>query len=273
MSILSLLAAAVAARGAVSFDPPAEPKDAKPHARLSLKSDQASALPGSTIDIAFSLELEPTWHTYWRGPSDTGMAPTFELTLPAGWSAGEPQWPTPERLVGEGDVLDHVYEHSLTVIYPVHVAAGAKPGETLTVQGAAKWLVCNEVCVPERGTASVSVRIGPPTAGPATDRAILEQARARHAKPIKSSTRGVTATRGAEGLHIDAPGATMLTFIPDRGCEEAPDLLRQGEAKGPALRIRLAGEGPVKGIIEAKFNGGAHELLAIDLPAEKPPSR
>lgn len=273
MSILGLLAAAAAAKGAVSADPPTEAKDAKPHARLSLKSDQASVLPGATLDVAFSLELEPTWHTYWRGPSDTGMAPTFELTLPAGWTAGEAKWPAPHRLVGEGDVLDHVYEQSLTVIYPVHVAANAPSGETFSLQGAAKWLVCNEVCVPERGTASMPIRIGPPTAASPADRTVLDQARARHAKPITSSTRGVTAGRGAEGLHIDAPDATLLTFIPDRGCEETPDLLRQGEAKGTALRIRLGGAGPVKGIIEAKFNGGGHELLAIDLPAEKPPSR
>ena len=53
---------------------------ANPHAPL-----------GGELRLGVVLERAPEWHVYWRTPGDSGLSTQIELTLPGGWSAGEPK--------------------------------------------------------------------------------------------------------------------------------------------------------------------------------------
>ena len=72
-------------------------------ARLLLSTRQAR--PGETIWAGLELKMPPPWHTYWRNGGDAGSPTTINWSLPEGVTAGEIEWPVPEKsTVSSGDV-------------------------------------------------------------------------------------------------------------------------------------------------------------------------
>ena len=71
---------------------------AAPHVHVDLVADAASVQPGRELSLGVRFVLEEGWHVYWRNPGDSGEAPSVEWTLPAGFAAGELEWPTPEPI-------------------------------------------------------------------------------------------------------------------------------------------------------------------------------
>ncbi|HTA94612.1 MAG TPA: protein-disulfide reductase DsbD domain-containing protein, partial [Verrucomicrobiae bacterium] len=65
------------------------------HVRLLLSADTAK--PGDTIWAGVDMKMDAGWHTYWKNPGDSGIATTIKWDLPPGVTAGEIQWPLPEK--------------------------------------------------------------------------------------------------------------------------------------------------------------------------------
>ena len=92
----------------------------------------------------------PEWHGYWSNPGDAGLGMQLEWDLPAGWSAGEPLYPLPQRLV-IGGLMNHVYEGSYAVLVPVSVPAGVDPEDARRIGVVANYLACTDaICVPQQ---------------------------------------------------------------------------------------------------------------------------
>src|SRR5438270_12165051 len=68
------------------------------HARVELLAQTADVVPGQHLLFGVHFVLEPGWHIYWRNPGDSGQPPVFHWQLPPGFSAGEVQWPRPEKM-------------------------------------------------------------------------------------------------------------------------------------------------------------------------------
>ena len=130
-----------------------------PHARVDLMAEQASAKPGSTLLLGVHFVLEPGWHIYWVNPGDSGQPPVIKWQLPAGYSAGEIQWPRPERMQPIPQLADFGYHDDVLLPVKLSVPASAKVGESIQIAAEAKWLVCREVCLPERGHLDLAVPI------------------------------------------------------------------------------------------------------------------
>ncbi|MEC8714924.1 MAG: thioredoxin family protein [Pseudomonadota bacterium] len=92
----------------------------------------------------------PEWHGYWSNPGDAGLGMQLEWDLPAGWSAGEPLYPLPQRLV-IGGLMNHVYEGAYAVLVPVSVPAGVDPEDAQRIGVVANYLACTDaICVPQQ---------------------------------------------------------------------------------------------------------------------------
>jgi DsbC/DsbD-like thiol-disulfide interchange protein len=52
----------------------------------------------SSADAGLYFKLEPGWHVYWKNAGDSGEPPRIRWSLPDGISAGDFQFPAPERL-------------------------------------------------------------------------------------------------------------------------------------------------------------------------------
>ena len=139
---------------------PALAQGAAPHIRAGLSAETLTPAAGSTVDIAISMAPEAPWHGYWVNGGDAGFGMQVEWTLPPGVSIGELAYPVPETLV-IGGLMNHVYERPYALIAPLTIAANVAPGTRLPISGEANWLACtDEVCVPERGTLTLTLVAG-----------------------------------------------------------------------------------------------------------------
>lgn len=103
------------------------------------------------------MEHEPHWHSYWLN-AGTGYATQLEWALPAGWRAGEIQWPTPTLIKdAEGIVTGHGYSDTLYLQVPITPPANAKPGENVTLKATASWLMCADHCIPAKQGVSLTL--------------------------------------------------------------------------------------------------------------------
>ena len=107
--------------------------------------------PGREWQIAINFTPRSReWHGYWSNPGDAGLGMELEWDLPRGWSAGEPLYPVPRRLV-IGGLMNHVYEGSYTVLVPIRVPRGANVEEVEPISVTADYLACtDQLCVPQQ---------------------------------------------------------------------------------------------------------------------------
>lgn len=114
----------------------------------------ANAETTGFIRVGVYFQLEPGWHIYWINPGDSGQPPSFDWTLPAGATAGEVQWPRPERLQTSPTIVDYGYKHDVLVMLPVRFSGSQQNNSKLNLGVDAKWLICREVCLPDHARLS-----------------------------------------------------------------------------------------------------------------------
>ena len=91
------------------------------------------------MTLAIHFTPAPGWHGYWSNPGDAGDGMTLDWHLPAGWKAGEPQYPVPRELSIAG-LMNHVYEAEYAVLVPVAVPAGANGADSDRARSATRFL-------------------------------------------------------------------------------------------------------------------------------------
>ena len=138
-------------------------------ARLLLSAETAH--PGDTILAGVDLKMEPGWHTYWKNPGAAGLATKIEWQLPPGITAGEIQWPLPEKLP-PADVTTYGYNDEVVLLVPLKLATDLKPG-ALDLKAGISWLECKEVCIPGKMPVEATLNIGNQTK-PSADAALIE---------------------------------------------------------------------------------------------------
>ena len=89
MSVLCLAMAAVAQ---------AQPLTAERMVDVGLHSSRAAIAPGERFTVVLRETMREGWHTYWINPGDSGEPTSLTWRLPAGFHAGEIQWPAPEAI-------------------------------------------------------------------------------------------------------------------------------------------------------------------------------
>jgi thiol:disulfide interchange protein/DsbC/DsbD-like thiol-disulfide interchange protein len=117
------------------------------HVEAELVAERTAVEPGKPSRIGLRLKMDEHWHTYWRNPGDTGLPTTIQWQLPAGFRAGDIEWPAPQR-IDVGPFANYGYEGE--VVLPVLLAgpAGIAPGASVPIKARAEWLVCREQCIP-----------------------------------------------------------------------------------------------------------------------------
>lgn len=116
--------------------------------KASLVTERTGVQPGSTFTAALRLEHAPHWHTYWINPG-TGYPTSIEWNLPAGWTAGAINWPTPIPIRdSHGDITGNGYEEVVYLPFTITAPTDLQPGTTVTLNAHADWLMCADVCIP-----------------------------------------------------------------------------------------------------------------------------
>ncbi|HVU08481.1 MAG TPA: protein-disulfide reductase DsbD domain-containing protein [Verrucomicrobiae bacterium] len=128
-------------------------------AKLILSADTTK--PGDTIWAGVDLKMEPDWHTYWKNPGDAGMATSIKWQLPPGISAGEIQWPLPEKLPPL-EVTTYGYENETVLLVPLTISTNLSASE-LNLKANVSWLECKDVCIPAEQDVEAKLTIGSET--------------------------------------------------------------------------------------------------------------
>ena len=171
--------------------------------RADLVSEVRAVAPGSTFWVGLRQRIAPGWHTYWVNPGDSGEPATVDWTLPAGFQAGPVAWPYPQR-IPVGHLMSYGYTDEVVLPIPITAPAELPPGARVTLEGRARWLVCEKICIPEEAPVALTLRVGAAGPDPA-GAAVL--ARARRAVPFPSPwPASFEVSAGAVTLTVAAPG-------------------------------------------------------------------
>jgi thiol:disulfide interchange protein/DsbC/DsbD-like thiol-disulfide interchange protein len=252
------------------------------HVEAELVSDRAGAQAGMPVTVGLRLRMAPQWHTYWKNPGDSGLPTKIRWILPEGWKAGEIQWPYPHPLP-VGPLMNYGYEDEvvlLSELTPPASASGAAP-----IRAQAEWLVCKDICIPEKGELDIVLPVTP-SAPAESPRAKASIERARNQLPVdapgwkfESALQGKTLV-----LRLTPPeGASVpakALFFPERESLVEPAAPQKVTRDGRALRIEMKlAEPPLSGVDSVKGvavsdNGwtGSQGRKAINVTAPVGPS-
>jgi len=124
-----------------------------------LASDASVIKAGVPFHLALHLVLKEGWHTYWKNPGESGLKPQFDWTLPNGFSLSEVVFPAPQVLK-TADFTDYGYSKEVWFIATVTPPALINPSVTPIMALKARWLNCNNVCIPEEANLSLALGVG-----------------------------------------------------------------------------------------------------------------
>jgi thiol:disulfide interchange protein DsbD len=100
--------------------------------------------------------MKQGWRTYWKEPGDSGLAPTFEWSLPPGFEVDEVSWPLPTWHKAE-DVWTMIYEPEVLIVF--RMRAPKTPPSVAELSVRVDWLVCHDEMGCFTGDAVLSLRI------------------------------------------------------------------------------------------------------------------
>jgi thiol:disulfide interchange protein DsbD len=151
MKYLTALAAAL-----LAFPLAAAPVVKTEHVEARLVAERVSAQPGKPFTVGLQLRMAPHWHTYWKNPGDSGLPTKIQWVLPEGWKAGEIQWPYPKPLP-IGPLVNYGYEDEVVLLTELTPPANAS--RPASIKARAEWLVCKDVCIPEKGELDLAMPV------------------------------------------------------------------------------------------------------------------
>ncbi len=164
------------------------------HLQVELVSDISSVKKtGQNFQLGVHFKLEAGWHIYWKNAGDSGQPPRVQWSLPT-WmpadSIGPLRFPVPQRLP-LGPLMDFGYQGEVLFPFAVHFQPTENVKESaLPITANLRWLVCREVCIPGKGTVSLTLPLqtAAGSADPQTV-AMFAHAAAMLPKPLPSDAR------------------------------------------------------------------------------------
>ncbi|MBU6267937.1 MAG: thioredoxin family protein [Sphingomonadales bacterium] len=196
---------------------PARADSSLPQVRVHLLVASTTPAPGRSIDLGIAIDPGPGWHIYWQNPGETGYAPRFAWTLPAGFRVGAIRHPAPQRIVAAGSTVN-VHTGPAVLLTSLTVPASAHLGDRVHIAAVADLLVCSDsMCVPQSVPFARELAVGAGTQD-AADAPAMAQARQRLPRPWPGSV--PYAADGGKlvlnaALPAAAPGEQVTLFTTD----------------------------------------------------------
>jgi thiol:disulfide interchange protein DsbD len=247
--------------------------------KVTLVAEEKVIAPGATFHLGLHLEAPTGHHTYWKHPGIVGLATRVRWTLPAGFTAGEIQWPAPEavrmaRYTAQG------YRGETLLIVPV-TAPAEMTETTATLTAHASWMCCGERCHP---AVDVPFTITLPVAArPAADPAragLFSRFRAR--LPVRDDAWQVKVERAPGILRLilssrdpaitrDVASLGEVRFFTADGqvdSNRAQHVTRSGDHLSIDLPATSADGGPPRGVLVAarSWRREGPSSVALELP-------
>jgi thiol:disulfide interchange protein DsbD len=253
------------------------------HVEAQLVSDKLAAQPGKPVLVGLKLRMAPEWHTYWKNPGDSGLPTRIQWVLPEGWKAGDIQWPYPQHLP-VGPLMNYGYEDEVVLLSELTPPASAKPGPVV-IGAKAEWLVCKDVCIPEKGELELEMPVADGEAAP-DPRFLAHIERSQRMLPVKAEGWKFESSLAGKTLmvRLTPPAGTSapqkVTFFPERELLIEPAAPQKLVREGDAVRIEMKLAEPalkdvtsVAGVAVAQSDwpGTTRKAIEVDAPVSATP--
>lgn len=227
-------------------------------AQPSLITEANELIPGKVTWLGVHFKIQKNWHIYWDGRNDSGFPVEVSISASPGYKVGQLKWPAPKRHIAEGEILDHIYEDSVTLAFPVEVPASAAGSAEFSAK--LSWLVCHESCVAEEAEVRLTLPVSTtgsiePTPAPgspaAVSKPLFAEARAKWPKPLPEAGAPDSPKLAWQGtkVSITVDGAHELLFYPFADCSDIDHLIKAGAARGNSLNLKLRAEKGVSPVL------------------------
>ena len=243
-----LLALDAHAQPASGFGSKRDASPSAPMVNVKLITSTPALIPGTTSEIGLLFTIREGWHTYAPSQNDTGTPARADWTLSGvehsdRITVGELQWPAGKRYTQPGEILDHVYEHSVLAVAAISVPDEVPVGGVLTIRGDLEWLVCDaDRCVPEFGEVAIELPIASAARGPGSPEwaaAYTNWERERGRVLTDGPRDDVTVRWDGTALMVSTQHQARLSFMPISGGVSARNLFETGTAESASLRIEF----------------------------------
>lgn len=108
---------------------------------------------GGVLRAGVEIRLGTGWKTYWRYPGDSGVPPRFDFSKSDNVKSVTMLWPAPHRFTDDGGAS---IGYKGGVVFPLHVVP-ENPGRPATLRLALDYAVCEKLCVPAKGEATLEL--------------------------------------------------------------------------------------------------------------------
>lgn len=266
-----------------SFTGGKSPSGSKAHTAVRLLADVQTIQPGSRFTVGVVMAMEAGWHTYWKNAGEAGLPTSIEWTLPEGITAGQIQWPLPEKHIEPGDILTYGYAAENMLLVPMEAAPSLRPGSTVTLKGEVSWLECERVCVP--GSAPVELKLAVTTATPESANTALFQSYRGRTPHQAGGDQPVTIERSleksqikfhltpGEGFQLAADAATAPDFFPESSNELTMGrTVVDASPQGATVSLPLSTTQPlshatvVHGVVVYELAHGGKQGVEVEVP-------
>ena len=158
---------------------------AAPKVNIDLIAESRTVQPGQPFWIGLRQRIRPNWHTYWKNPGDSGEPTHIKWDLPEGYKASEIHWPIPD-VIPVGSLVNYGFSDEVILLSKITPPADVLEGP-IDISAKARWLVCEKICIPESGQASLRLNgvLTPENSVPSDTAKLVDEARRAlpHASP------------------------------------------------------------------------------------------
>jgi DsbC/DsbD-like thiol-disulfide interchange protein len=115
----------------------------------------AGSVPGprGVLRAGVEVRLATGWKTYWRYPGDSGVPPIFDFSKSENVKSVAVLWPAPHRFTDDAGAS---IGYKGVVMLPLHVVPD-NPERSVTLRLAFDYAVCEKLCVPAKGAATLEL--------------------------------------------------------------------------------------------------------------------
>ena len=142
--------------------------------------------PGQIAWVGVKFSLEKGWHTYWQNPGDNGLPVKINWTLPKGVTVDAVMWPAPAAF-RTGTFLNYGYTDEVIAMARIRLSPTLTVGDSLTIGAQAKWLICQESCIPQSADLKSQIQLVLPGKEKRIELASLDKTQKQLPKALKST--------------------------------------------------------------------------------------
>lgn len=176
------------------------------HVQARMLTDVSAIQPGQPFTAGVLLKIDPKWHVYWLNPGDSGEATKVTFEAPEGFKVDPVQYPVPVKFMQPGDMVGYGYTDEVMITARITPPADLAAGSPVEISANARWLVCEDVCIPGKQSLTASLPVTS-SAQPANEQ-VFQKWAAR--MPVaKEKSEGPLANAGAQSP-ADGDGAIEL---------------------------------------------------------------